>query len=584
MNSVSPEQEKSTVRAAASGSFDYPLTLLLVPVAIGLLLSSMSVFTGGDFVNYDCAYYFLCAKLLLQGKQPFVDFVDLLPPIIFYIAAPPVWLSQVLKLPIALVWSTTVVCTIALSLVASIFVLKSAKDSSNRDWLFIGPLLCGFALFNLVLGFHFGQREHIFVLTYFPIYLIRWLRWTQPDEYKPNRTLATICGSACAVAIFVKPQFLIVPVLVELYFSQLPLRKNLWRLVRAPEFTSLMATLCACLLLSAFIPNVQAYYSRWVPFISHGYGAFFAANPFFMLLFAAPDGQMVGNTILAGLVCIAALLVSGRSILLGSLFVWTVAGLLLYVVQGRGWSYQSIPAVCGYFLLCSVMLTIIAELLISCVVHIRPSLHWLKPRNWQTDPSSEPQSSVEKHKIATVVFLTYAVLLMPVSTLLVHNSSATATTFQTLDDLIASQTQPKDKVVILHTLMPNAHQAQLRLDRDPGCRYIWCFPLRMTEYLKKSDTTRERALTEEPRIVSEIVEDIRKSKPTLIAVEAFSPDGTKWTLLQSLANHHFFERALTDYEPIGGCNKFAVWKLRTNSPISNSPSSTQLKTRVDNNE
>lgn len=448
--------------------------------------------------------------------------------------------------------------------------------------------MCGFLLFNLVLGFHFGQREHLFVLTYFPFYLMRWLRWTQPAEYEPNKALATVCGSACALAIFVKPQFLIVPLLVELYFLQLPRRKNLFNLVRSPEFISLLSTVCLCLVLSSLIPNVQTYYSRWVPFISHGYGAFFAANPFFMLLFAAPDGPMIGNTILAGIVCITALLMGGRSSLLGSLFVWTFAGLILYVLQGRGWSYQSIPAVCGYFLLCNVMLAMIAEVLISWTGRLRPKLHWLISCMWQPDPSTKPQSSEVKHRIATVVFLIYAALLMPVSTLLVHDSSATATTFKTLDDIIASQTQPDDKVVILHTLMPNAHQAQLRLDRDPGCRYIWCFPLRMTDYLKKTDKTRERALTEEPRIVAEIVEDVRKSKPTLIAIEAFSPDGTKWTLLQALANHRFFQRALTDYEPIGGCNKFAVWKIKTDASINNlkshDPSKMQLKTRVDNHE
>lgn len=589
MNSLSPEQEKSAVITEASVGSIYPLKLLIVPGVVILGLLMLTVLNSQDFVNYDCAYYFLCAKLLLQGKQPFVDFVDLLPPIIFYISVPPVWLSQVLNVPIATVWSMAVWCTVALSFLACVFVLRAAKDISSRDWLAIAPLVCGFLLFNLILGFHFGQREHFFILTYFPIFLIRWLRWTQPGGYKPNQMLAIICGSACALAVFVKPQFLIIVLLLELYFSQTPQQNKPWHVLKAAEFISMLATLCVCLAVSSFIPNVQTYYSRWVPFVSQGYAAFFAPNPFFMLLFAAPDGQMMGNTILAGVVCIVAFFLSGRSVLLGSLFVWTVAGALLYVLQGRGWSYQSIPAICGYFLLCTGMLVMVAERLISGIAKMRSSLQCLSPRMWCPDPSVDTPTSESneiKSRIATVIFLAYALLLMPISTFLVHNSAATATTFKTLDGTIARQTEPRDKVVILHTLIPNAHQAQLLLDRDPGCRYIWCFPLRMTDYLKKTYSTREKGLTEEPRIVSEIIEDIRKSKPKLIAIEAFSPDGAKWTLLDTLAGYHFFARALSNYEPIGGCNKFAVWKLKTNMTpdLATSEASKSSGTRIDNHE
>lgn len=573
MNSVSQGEEKSAVRVDPLVSANnYPITLLIIPAIVILGQLIYMLLQWQDFVNYDCAYYFLCAKKILDGKQPFVDFVDLLPPLIFYLSVPPVWLSQLLKVPIATVWSITVWCTIVLSFLASLLLVRSARDISGRDWLAIAPLMCGFLLFNLILGFHFGQREHIFVLTFFPIYLMRWLRWTSPSAQigtvskDVNKWLAIVCGSACAVAIFVKPQFLILPVLLELYFSQTPMHQKRWHVLKAPEILSLAATLLFCLGISSFIPNVQTYYSRWVPFISEGYGAFYASNPFFMLLFAAPDGQMLGNTTLAAFVCFLVLCFSSRSVLLGSLLVWVVAGLLLYLIQGRGWSYQSIPAICGYFLMTNVIIAKAAELLISRFVQLRPGLRFLSPRLWSVDPSI---SSETRSKVATIVFLTYALLLMPVSTLLVHNSSATATTFKTLDGIIASQTEPRDKVVILHTLTPNAHQAQLRLDREPACRYIWCFPLRMTTYLKKSNRTHEKALKEEPRIVSEIIEDIRKSKPKLIAIEACPVDWSGWTLYKTLMDYAFIRRALNNYEPIGGCNKFAIWKIRSNTEIEN---------------
>ncbi|MDZ4838336.1 MAG: hypothetical protein SGJ27_31525 [Candidatus Melainabacteria bacterium] len=550
-----PEQDQSALVVEAGDDWKYPLQLLVVPAIIIIgHLAYMSL--SSLVVNYDCAYYLLCAKMLLQGKQPLIDFVDLLPPIIFYLSVPPVWLSQAFQVPIATVWTMTVLGAVLLSFLLSLLVLRSTKETSHQDWLAIGPLMSGFLLFNLILGFHFGQREHIFVLMFFPIFLMRWLRWTHPIGLTINNFFAIFCGSACAIAIFVKPQFLILPLLLELYFSQLPRHQKRWQVLKTPECFSLVITLLLCLVASSFIPNIQIYYSRWVPFVSLGYGAFFAPDPLFMLFFAAPDGEILGSTFLALMVCIAAYFFSQRSVLLGALFVWTIAGLLIYLLQGRGWSYQSIPAVCGYFLLCNVMIVQIAQFLISRIVQLRSGLSRFNPPLWSSDPRQESKRS----QIATLVFLTYAVLLLPISTLLVSDSTATATTIQILDDMIASRTKARDTVVVLHTLIPNAHQAQLRLDRQPGCRYIWCFPLRMTEYLKKSNTTKERALREEPRIVSEIIQDIQKSKPELIAIEAFSHDGSDWTLYKSLQQNGILKGSLRDYEPVGGCNKFAIWK------------------------
>jgi len=79
----------------------YPLRLLLIPalVVVGELIATLISRTGP--INYDCAYYLLCAGLLVDGKTPITDFVDILPPIIFYLSLPSYWLSQLINLPVS---------------------------------------------------------------------------------------------------------------------------------------------------------------------------------------------------------------------------------------------------------------------------------------------------------------------------------------------------------------------------------------------------------------------------------------------------------------------------------------------------
>jgi hypothetical protein len=554
----------------------YPAKLLVIPAILILAQLLVALLNSGDFVNYDCAYYFLGAKLLLEGKKPLLDFVDLLPPIILYLSVPPIWFSQAVIQPIATVWSLTVWTTVAITSSASVLILRSANDVGNRDWLCIGPLMCSFLLFNLVLGFHFGQREHIFVLVFFPMFLIRWLRWTQPQAPKIHNCLASICGCACAIAVFVKPQFLLLPLALEFYFLLRSRHRLPWhklsqarepsegdgrpRLFGTEELVSFLITSLACLIGSCFIPNIDTYYSRWVPLVSQGYGAFFSTNPELMLFFVAPDGQLLGSRLLALVVVAAAFFLSRRSVLIGALLVWTVAGLILYLVQGRGWSYQSIPAVCGYFLLSNTVVAFAVPSMLAKISTMHVRLSHLSPSLLVAESVSVPNQT--RAKVSTVVFLIYGLLLLPLSTLLVHNSSATATTLKSVDCVIESQTKVNDTIVILHTLLPNAHQAQLRLNREPGCRYVWCFPLRMIAYMKLKQSMNISSM--ESLIVSEIIQDIQKSRPKLIAIEAFASDASGWTLYKSLLAYDFSNRALRDYEPIGCINKLVFFKRKEN--------------------
>jgi hypothetical protein len=568
-----------------------PVQVLIVPLIVIVTMIGYSITQSPDAINYDCAFYLLCSKLLLEGKQPFEHFVDLLPPVIFYLSVPPWWISQVTSLPITLVWQLLVLSFIVCSGIVSIFLIRAARSCQPRDWLLLGPLFCSYLLFHFVIGFHFGQREHLFVLAYFPMFILRWLRWNDavaspsPGSTEPGSTetashgtsapilkfIPTVIGVACGVTAFVKPQFLLIPILVELALLLSSVinpgsrsHRPQWRdLFLRGELYATAITLFACFCAMFLIPNVQEYFLRWVPFLLKGYSAYNSPSLSDVLTFTSPDGHMLGDRFLALGVCVLALLLCRRSTLSLPLLAWTLAGLIIFIAQGRGWSYQSIPFVWGYFMVAGLSIAMVCEYVLSKIGMLRASLRFLNFQSWKKTISENAQPlTIVASTTALFVFFLWGVSLFPLSTLLVKNSMVTGRTFDTLDGLLESETKPDDPVVILHTTFPHAHQVQLRKRRWPGSRYIWCFPMRMSYYLKDRAESRDLALAEEQKVVAEIVSDIRKSKPKLIVIEAWPTGRDGWTLYEGLERYRFTEKALADYVPSGWYNNCAVWKLK----------------------
>jgi len=533
----------------------YPVQLVAIPVAtvFGLLL--YAVLSAPDFINYDCAFYLLGSKLLLGGKE---QLVDLLPPIIVYFAVPPWWISKLTSVPIILVWQFFVLGAVYLSGFATVAILQKASLSgasleeqgslTHRDLISVGPLVTAFFLFQLTLGFHFGQREHFFVLAYFPLFLLRWLRWH--SCFHPSKNLvAAILGVACGAITYVKPQFLLVLILVELTLFVSTRHQKQWRnCLRATELIALIVTLLLCFLVSFAIPNIGEYYTRWIPFLTSGYSAYNAPSLADILSFTSPDGHLLANPPLAATILICALCLWKRSSLIAPLIAWAAGGLVVFLLQGRGWSYQSIPCVTGFFLVSSVVIYTVVELSLSFLA---------------SKISAARSLFSNSHQFAVISFLLWSCILMPLAPLLVKNSMVTGKTFDTLDALVEKETKSGDSIVILHTMLPHAHQLQLKKDLTPATRYVWCFPLRMTSFLQRKNDNRELVKRQEETVISEIVEDVQKGKPKLVIIEAWVTQPGDWTLARALQDYRFNQRALFDYEPMGMVDGCAVWKRRS---------------------
>ena len=529
----------------------YPLKLLVIPGVVLLSQLLFSILSQPQAINHDCAFILHGAQLILDGKHPMSGFLDMAPPLTFYSVVPICLVSQSLNIQLPLVWN--LLCFVFVCLTYALAVLIVRRDSDKltaRDWFMVGPLFSGFLLWNLVITYHLGQREHLFVLTFFLFFLLRWKRLLGHDV---SKRIAIFAGIACGFICFVKPYFVAVVFAVELYWflnSLLRKRRENYLFIKAPEMVSLIAIGAVLPLISLLIPNISQYYDRIIPMVVNGYQAFDVSKAA-LFSFESIHGELVGNRGLIITFMLLGLLFIRKTSLLAPLMVWTLSGFAVYAWQGKGWAYHSVPMVAGYYLSASLVLGLLSVFLLRLLSRLNKSLDYWNPKVFETVNSNRIQIQV-----ATVTFIFCGALSIPFSPLIIRDSSCTAKVFPVLDAVITRETKPLDRIMVLTTNFSAAFPVVLQLNRRQAARYLWCFNVPMFEVLRKGPDGAKWE-SEHKTFLNEVAEDIRESKPTLIAFDKWSKG-----LHQDLLADPSVNAALDNYEPLRGENGFALWKLK----------------------
>jgi hypothetical protein len=210
--------------------------------------------------------------------------------------------------------------------------------------------------------------------------------------------------------------------------------------------------------------------------------------------------------------------------------------------------------VAGYYLTVSVAIGMSAVYLLRLLSRLNKSVdYW----NSATLNSAEPRTALSQS--AVVAFLFYGALSIPLAASLIHDSSVSAKILPVLDAVIARETRPRDRVLILTTNFSTAFPVVFQLDRRQAARYLWCFNVPMIDLLRKGPD-REKWEAEHTSFIKDVVADIRNSKPKLIAFD-------KWneSMHRDLLSEPEVCEVLSDYEPLPGENGFALWKLKLNA-------------------
>src|SRR5262245_10721891 len=295
----------------------------------GLMLLRLS----GDplQINHDCAQNLEYGELFAEGRVPYVDFVDVNPPLIMYLSAGVILLARSVKQhPVTcfnlIVWLLAMASTIGYRA-----QLRRAWGEQRRSWVGFMSFLWAGCSWGALEFVQFGQREHLFLLAAVPFLLLRSRRW---EGGSPGRLEAVLAGCLAGLGAALKPYFVVVIVFPEVWWL---CTRRRFRALPGTEALSLAATGLVYGAHFLWLPAVErvAFFDRWLPFFLRHYDVYNRSISLKVLL------------LLAGAVA-AALLVKRGGVaplasLAGPFLALAGGGMAACLLQSKGWGYHAIP-------------------------------------------------------------------------------------------------------------------------------------------------------------------------------------------------------------------------------------------------
>jgi len=468
-----------------------------------LLLSNMPL-------NHDCGACLGCARLLLRGGMPYVDYMNQQSLICDYLHAIPVAFASLVRAPIVdafhvMVLGLTIYSACALALI----VARPPVIMSLSARLFLMAAWISFSLLILKQQ-DYGQREYLFALAYVPFLYCREARYR-------GVTLSKVCsfvvGMIAGPFALMKPHFLLLVVAVEAWML---FRTRRIDTLRAPEWYALVLWGVGFAVHFLFLPSVllEAIFQRWLPFIAAHYDTYNFPATHLLRILASPTHWIVPSPGIIPFVGLAASWMM-RSQLRFQLEALSLAGLLsalIFFLLGRGWGYQLCPTI-GFALMAIAMLAIAAV--------------DLKVR-------SDELSHGQRSTFLRVAFCLACGLLVVATVYSAHKQFQDHEGQRWTDDfvsIIRGRSDRNDSVAFISSGILPAYPSLILADRLPGTRYTCCSVT--IPYVYKGVTSSSFASfpyrfpnqwhLEERRFLEETALDIVKYRPRLIFVDATRP-------------------------------------------------------------
>lgn len=278
----------------------------------------------------DIGWYLHSAERYLDGGILYRDiFVEVNPPLGFFLTLPAVVLAEISELSPTTTFAIYVYAIVAISLAAVWRLLRSdpCLSGTQRN----GLLLLTATVYVIGPGNQFGQREHFLILFSLPyvLFFARHLaRQTQ------SRYSSFAIGLAAGVGLALKPHYLLVPVALEVY--RIARGGCLRGIASAHHLGILLSLIVYGVVLLTVTPD---YLTRILPYAMEVYNVAYR-NPLWINLLrfetvALPLGAALHIATRA----------RQRAPWTGDvLFIASACLFVAYVVQMKGWDYHLYPA------------------------------------------------------------------------------------------------------------------------------------------------------------------------------------------------------------------------------------------------
>jgi hypothetical protein len=291
--------------------------LLAVALALRHLLAA----------NTDVSWLLTVAERVLDGQRLYVDVIETNPPMAVLTYMPGILIARGFGLSAEMVTDGLVFVAIFISLAIAAGILKHARvlDEQSR-W----PLaLLAFSVLAVLPAKTFGQREHIAIIELLPMLALYAVR--AKGEPVPSWAIL-VAGIGAGVAMTFKPYFAIG---IFAGLTALAIQARSWRLLFLPEnFLAAAVVAVYALMVVAFFP---AFFSDIAPMV----------RDIYVLVGASPVEMLKTPAVLIWAALIFASLLLKRTGRIDStlllLLATSVGFLVAFFLQQKGWPYHSYP-------------------------------------------------------------------------------------------------------------------------------------------------------------------------------------------------------------------------------------------------
>jgi hypothetical protein len=512
-----------------------------------LLTTVAVVLKSRGRINQDCALYLQCAQLLLDGQRPYVDFVELNPPFIMYVNVIPVLLARALSSPIVLTFS---LCVVALAAWSTLSIQRHlARLPRLRP---VAPAAAAvWAMFTLLQrsGYDFGQREHLLALLYMPYLVARSLA-SPCQESGRSRPSPVFLALAAGCGICLKPHYAPVAAMLELYW----LRRQ--RPVLEPATIAVVAVPLIYALHFAVLPAAvrDALVHRWLPLVAARYSVY---NEPLGALFDAPTilSALVGVAVVA-----ASLWLQGSSgSLFGALGLFVSGAVAVYFVQHKAWPYHLMPVIASMALL----LTLLTERLLAQVL---PSLKKGHPRRL-VSAARRLSLTLTAAAVPLLVGVAWIVAVSPLPLPLIDHLVWEGP----LWPLVNRYSDRNEAVLFVSTSVVPAYPLLLQMERRPGSRYLWFFPIPMLTAGDIGQTPGNLwpandawLQAQEDQFLRDLTDDVASRRPPIIFIRIDSGCqgcAPGFTILRYLGERGVMDRIERDYTRVTVTSGFVMYVI-----------------------